>query len=120
MGTKYTGKDGTVGSWVVDTFEVTEEANIATFVDTTTAGWEDNEPGARKWSGTFHTTEPTNLATGAKVEDVRFFTGAEHITGDIRIVTVACDMDRSGQKISGNTVTFSGCGAMVKATGSGT
>jgi hypothetical protein len=116
---KYTGKDGTAGAYVITSFEIDEEVAVGEYVDTTTAGWEDNEAGSKKWAGRMELTEAPTFDIGDRVESCAFFTGAETKTGDIRIVKVNTAVDRVGQKILTYPVDFRGCGALVTVSGSG-
>jgi len=120
MGTKYTGITGTVGSYAVDNWSLSESGNVAEYVDTETAGWYDSEAGARRFSGSFEMTERPSFSNMDRVEDCAFFNGAETLTGDIRISEISSSMDRSGQDIVKWNVTFSGCGVLARVSGSGT
>ncbi len=118
---KHTGKDGVVqyssSAIPVSAFTVEEDGNIAAYVDSTTNGWEDNEVGAKRWSGTLTLTEPPSFKFG-DTASVSLYTGAETLSGSIRIGKISRNVALEGGEILSYTVEFRGRGALTIATGS--
>lgn len=114
LGGSITINDGTLDD--IRNWRVVREADIKIYSSSSTAGWEKNAKGPKRWSGSFEIfLNQGELAVSFDEGDLVDFEGltktGKKIAGEVRIGTIEVGVDIEGAEFEGATVNFVGNGA---------